>query len=138
MQFILHFRYNPVISKNVFSCVTDGNLVQILFFQKLCVVRRNFPTTKNRSKKKKNEWLVSSPMFDNAFCKYCSFFPSNQEINPRLATKGVNYWKSCISKLVNHLIKGSHGLAWDKFIGVKLITKALKKNGNNQMSQAGV
>ena len=77
-------------------------------------------------------------MLHNAFCKYCSFLQSNQGINPKLATEGVNYWKSCISKLVNYLIKGSHGLAWDKFIGVKLITKALKKNDNNQMSQAEV
>ena len=87
---------------------------------------------------KKYEWLVYSPILDKVFDKYCSFFPSNNGINPQLATEGVNYWKSCTSKLAKHMIKDSHGLAKYKYIGFKFITKAPPKKANNQMSQGEV
>ena len=62
------------------------------------------------------------------FCKYCCFFPSNSEINSKLATEGLNYWKSCTSKLAKHVIKDSQGLAKAKYIGFKATTKAPEKS----------
>ena len=80
---------------------------------------------------KKYEWLVYSSILDKVSCKYCSFFPSNSGINPTLATEGVNYWKSCTSKLAKHMIShvmDSHGLTKAKYIGFKCTTKAPKKS----------
>ena len=94
-----------------------------------------FPKTLRGAKKfscnqewfKKYEWLVYSPKLDKAFCKYCSFFPSNSGIDPKFATDGENYWKSCTFKLAKHMTKDSHGLAKTKHIGFKFTTKAPKK-----------
>ena len=87
---------------------------------------------------KKYEWLVYWPILNIVFCKYCSFFPSNSGVNRKLATKDVNYWKSCTFRLAKHMIKGSHGLAKAKYIGFKFITKAPEKKVNNQMIQVEV
>ena len=77
------------------------------------------------------EGLVYSPELYKVFCKYCSFFPSNSGINPKIATDGVNYWKSCISKLAKYMTKESHGLAEAKYIGFEFTTKAPWKSWKN-------
>ena len=121
--------------KYTFMCNRWKPNADLIFPKTLCGAKK---FSYNQEYFKKYEWLVYSPMLDILFFKYCFFFPSNSGINPELATEGVNYWKSCISNLVKHLIKGSHALAKYKFIGFKLTTKAPKKKNNNQICQAKV